>query len=172
VCSELKLEALWQHSLSIGAAARAIALCENYTAAQAEELFLAAFLHDVGKVVFATRATSLADAPISAMTELVALMESHHAEVGAYLLGLWGFPNTIVEAVAFHHAPSRGSASGLSQAGIIHIADRLVHAHDGVDPNSISAGLEPGYLESLGLSHRLAKWSMAVSALDERKAVG
>jgi len=30
-----------------------------------------------------------------------------HAEVGAYLLGLWGVPMTVVEAVAYHHDPSR-----------------------------------------------------------------
>ena len=29
-----------------------------------------------------------------------------HAEVGAYLLGLWGIPFPIVEAVAFHHRPN------------------------------------------------------------------
>ena len=29
-----------------------------------------------------------------------------HAEVGAYLLGLWGLPVPVVEAVAHHHAPA------------------------------------------------------------------
>ena len=28
-----------------------------------------------------------------------------HAEIGAYLLGLWGLPHPIVDAVAHHHAP-------------------------------------------------------------------
>src|SRR4029077_18261297 len=28
-----------------------------------------------------------------------------HAEIGAYLLGLWGLPYAIVEAVALHHTP-------------------------------------------------------------------
>ena len=28
-----------------------------------------------------------------------------HAEVGAYLLGIWGLPSAIVEAVALHHTP-------------------------------------------------------------------
>lgn len=28
-----------------------------------------------------------------------------HAQIGAYLLGLWGLPYSIVEAVALHHAP-------------------------------------------------------------------
>jgi HD-like signal output (HDOD) protein len=39
-------------------------------------------------------------------------MDAHHAEVGAYLLSAWDFPNSIVEAVAFHHAPSQAAAGG------------------------------------------------------------
>jgi hypothetical protein len=34
-------------------------------------------------------------------------MKTSHAELGAYLLGLWGIPDNIVEAVAFHHRPSK-----------------------------------------------------------------
>ena len=36
-----------------------------------------------------------------------AVLGASHAEIGAYLLGLWGFPNAVVEAVAHHHAPLR-----------------------------------------------------------------
>ncbi len=35
-----------------------------------------------------------------------AVMKTSHAELGAYLLGLWGLPDSIVEIVAFHHEPS------------------------------------------------------------------
>jgi HD-like signal output (HDOD) protein len=34
-------------------------------------------------------------------------MKTSHAELGAYLLGLWGISDNIVEAVAFHHNPSK-----------------------------------------------------------------
>src|ERR1700676_299590 len=39
-------------------------------------------------------------------------MDAHHAEVGAYLLSVWGISNLIVEAVAFHRAPSQAAAGG------------------------------------------------------------
>jgi HD-like signal output (HDOD) protein len=169
---DFSLEELWQHSFLTGTAAREIAFCQNFTAAQAEEAFLAGVLHDVGKVVFASCAAALPYGSTRTVAEVAAQMESHHAEVGAYLLGLWGFPNPIVDAVAFHHAPSHASTKQLSGAGIIHIADRLVHVRGGQISAPIGDGLEPGYLESLGLSHCLAKWSVAVNAMDERKAVG
>jgi putative nucleotidyltransferase with HDIG domain len=168
---EFSLEELWQHSLQTGTSARAIALCQDFSAAQAEEVFLAGVLHDVGKVVFASCAVALPYGSTGTVADVAAQMESHHAEVGAYLLGLWGFPNPIVDAVAFHHAPSHASTQQLSGAGVIHIADRLIHMRDG-ETSALTDGLEPGYLESLGLSHCLAKWTMAVNAMDERKAVG
>jgi len=99
------LERLWAHSLHTAMAARTIALHEKFSSAEAEKAFLAGVLHDVGKIVFATRTIQASDIVASA-GEDAALMQTHHAEVGAYLLGLWGFPNPIVEAVAYHHVPS------------------------------------------------------------------
>ena len=160
------LEQLWQHTEQTAAAARAIALSENLSLAKADEAFLAGVLHDVGKVVFATKAA----APPNVTTDVVAQMEEHHAEVGAYLLGLWGFPNSIVEAVAFHHTPNRASEKGLGLSGIVHVADRLVHLRSEHRSASIDTGLQPGYLESVGLDHCLPKWSAAVESLDDRKA--
>jgi putative nucleotidyltransferase with HDIG domain len=163
------LERLWEHSLQTGAAARAIASSENWPSARADEAFLAGVLHDVGKVVFATKATALSYDASSA--DIVTQMEAHHAEVGAYLLGLWGFPNSIVAAVAFHHAPSHASETGLGLSGIVHIADRLVHLRCEDRCGSADTGLEPEYLEGLGLDHCLPKWSAAVGASDDQKAV-
>jgi HD-like signal output (HDOD) protein/CheY-like chemotaxis protein len=156
------LEQLWRHSEQTGAAARAIALSENLSTAQADEAFLAGVLHDVGKVVFATKASAL---PVGGSTvDIAAQMEAHHAEVGAYLLGLWGFPDSIVEAVAFHHTPGDASEKKFGLAGIVHVADQLVHHRLPID-----AGLQPGYLAMLGLEHCLPKWSAAVGSLDDRK---
>jgi len=158
------LEALWKHSQQTALAARAIALAEKLPAAKAEEAFLAGLLHDVGKVVIATRVASTGDN--------FAQMELHHGEVGAYLLGLWGFPNSIVEAVAFHHVPGRASTTGLGLPGIIHLADRLTHERGAAARSESTAfGLEPGFLENLGLENRLPQWHAALAALDSPRAV-
>jgi putative nucleotidyltransferase with HDIG domain len=163
------LEKLWQHSLQTAVAARAIAFSENLPAAKADEAFLAGVLHDVGKVVFATKAAALpSDA---SAVDIVTQMEAHHAEVGAYLLGLWGFPNLIVEAVAFHHTPSLASEKGLGLPGIVHIADRLVHLKSENRSGSSDTGLQAGYLEGMALGHCLPKWSAAVESCDNQKAV-
>jgi putative nucleotidyltransferase with HDIG domain len=163
-------EQLWQHSLQTGSAARAISFAENLSTAEADEAFLAGVLHDVGKVVFATRAASVANVP-AVGDDTMATMQAHHAEVGAYLLGLWGFPNSIVEAVAFHHTPSLVSQKCLTLAGIVHIADRLVHQRCDSASAQIDLGLEPGYLDSVGLDGGVSRWSAALDAVDSELAV-
>ncbi len=50
-----------------------------------------------------------------------------HANVGAYLLALWGLPNPIIEAVALHHHPAQCAAPGFSPAIAVHTADVFAH---------------------------------------------
>jgi HD-like signal output (HDOD) protein len=64
-------------------AARTVALCEKLSRTQAEEAFLAGMLHDVGKVVFATRSVAVIGDPGRSVDERTAQMQAHHAEVGA-----------------------------------------------------------------------------------------
>jgi len=164
------LERLWQHSLDTAAAARIVALYEKLSPARAEEAFLAGMLHDVGKVVFATRPAAAADDPAASLAETIAQMEAHHAEVGAYLLGLWGFPNSIVEAVAFHHSPSQSAGDGLNLPRLIHIADRLVHQRREECAGPFERCLEPELLEKLGLVDRWPAWLAALDSIDSKTA--
>jgi putative nucleotidyltransferase with HDIG domain len=159
------LERLWQHSLDVAAAARTVALSEKLTHAKADEAFLGGMLHDVGKVVFATRLGPTTDHPSASTEDASVQMEAHHAEVGAYLLGLWGFPNPIVEAVAFHEAPGQMASQALGLPMLIHIADRLVHQRNVGRPGAVARELEPGLLEKLGLVDRWPVWSAELDSL-------
>jgi hypothetical protein len=89
--------------------------------------------------------------------------------VGAYLLGLWGFPSQIVEAVALHHTPSLTSETGLGLAVLIHVADRLAHRCSGNAVEPVELGIEPGLLERLGLVDHLPLWSAALDVMDHEK---
>ena len=44
-----------------------------------------------------------------------------------YLLGLWGLPETVVEAIAFHHRPSDFVVDGFSLLTAVHVAEALEH---------------------------------------------
>lgn len=113
---------LWQHSLVVGATARTLALAEGWSNERSDDVFLAGMLHDIGWMVLP------ADEQIDAI----------HAQAGAYLLGLWGFPDFILEAVAFHHIPSQLAATAISLPAFIHVAQLLATTNDvPADPCSL-----------------------------------
>jgi HD-like signal output (HDOD) protein/CheY-like chemotaxis protein len=148
----LKLELLWAHSLQVAAGIRALALVEGWPTPRVEEAYLAALLHDIGCLVLATRCNRDSDS---------AADSTSHAEAGAYLLGLWGFSDSLIEAIAFHHTPSRAAGNELGLPGLLHVADRLAHHFADENPSSSSPEFEPGYLESHGLTARLVDWEAA-----------
>lgn len=163
------LERLWQHSFDVASAARTVALYEKFTQAQADEAFLGGMLHDVGKLVYATRGAVPPDWPPVSVEDAIAQMDANHAEVGAYLLGLWGFPNPIIEAVAFHESPNQTPGDGLSLPRLIHIADRLVHARSAQVTAVPLRGLEPGLLETLGLTDHWPAWLAKLDSLESEQ---
>lgn len=82
----------------------------------------------------------------------VHLDHCRHAEIGAYLLGLWNLPLDIVEAVAHHCSPMRVQDDVFETVGVVHVAVSLA---DGKQ-----ADLE--YLHRTGQMQNWARWqSMA-----------
>lgn len=72
----------------------------------------------------------------------------HYAEAGAYLLGLWGLPMPIVEAVAYHHRPGAVRMSGFWVPGAVHVASALVSG----------LPIDEEYLRSVYQLERLPEW--------------
>jgi len=128
------LPLLWGHSMRAGAIARSIAKAEGMHREAADHAAIAAMLHDVGKLVLDAQCEDECRrvyAEVREKNRRVAEVEAEqlgltHAEVGAYLLGLWGLPLPVVHAVARHHdaAPGQG---GLGVADVVHFANLLDH---------------------------------------------
>ncbi len=166
---EVNLESLWQHSLQTAMAARAIALVEKLPTARVEEAFLTGMLHDIGRVVYATRSTPESGASAGSKQDSADQVDRHHAEVGAYLLGLWGFPSHIVAAVALHHTPIHRADSGFDLTVLINIADRLSGAHGALSLSAAELGIDPELLDRLGLLNHLPQWLAALAVLDNEQ---
>lgn len=98
-----------------------------------EEGFTAGLLQDVGRIVLATclkeRYMEVVERSRRSGTTLHAVERETfgvtHAEVGAYLLSLWGLPAAIIEAVAFHHNPDGVLHDDTDLVDAIHMADAL-----------------------------------------------
>ena len=103
-----------------------------------DEAVLAAFLHDIGYwVLVQERPEDLDRAAALAVTEDIPMHEAErqvlgtsHAEIGAYLLGLWGMPNTLVEAIAHHHTPERADVRRFNSLSALAVALALSGTDD------------------------------------------
>jgi HD-like signal output (HDOD) protein/CheY-like chemotaxis protein len=92
----------------------------------------AAMLHNVGRLALIARLPAeqranadFARAHDSTVEEAErARLGVTHAEIGAYLLGLWGLPAEVIEAVGSHHAPLQ-ARSTLDPGAVVHIAEVL-----------------------------------------------
>ena len=164
-------QALWQHSLASGAAARAIARSEGLATRVQDLTFQAALLHDVGKLMLAAnlpedyaRALEIAGAAGADLVAAERQVFGHsHAEIGAYLIGIWGLPDPVVEAVAFHHRPSDAPGAGTSPLAIVHVANLLAHHGDGGE----APEPDTDFLTERGLAEASGRWAEAArSALE------
>ena len=126
----------WQtHSLMCGMFCSAIAEYENMSKEDIESAYVCGLLHDVGRIVLALqfpdkykRSLAISNATMRELDEVEKeVIGASHSAVGAYLLGLWGLPDTVVEAVATHHSPAQYTNIGEKFANILHHADLFTY---------------------------------------------
>jgi len=159
------LNKLWDHSMTVAAYAKQIAKAEKAEPAVVNDAYFSGLLHDVGKLVLAgelpeecglVRDLTTKDG-MAAVDAEQEVLGATHAEVGAYLLGLWGFANPIVEAIAYHHRPQQIPLEGFSAVPAVYVADILAR-RDAQDTESI---VDMNYLEEHSWTDRLAAWHEA-----------
>jgi HD-like signal output (HDOD) protein/CheY-like chemotaxis protein len=170
----LSLEREQRHGLVCAGIARRIAPDPEI----GEYAFLAGMVHDIGKLVLASRAPKLmrqltrqkpGEQP-SQITE-IEVMGTTHGRIGAYLLGLWGIEQQIVEAVAYHHEPAVVRSSKFDLPIIVHVADAVVHAIENErEGRSKEIEVDREHLAALGVLDRLEEWRAAGHELWDRES--
>ncbi len=163
---DFPLEQLWQHSLQTGLWARRIAEEEGCPAEMREQAFTAGVMHDLGQLALATGLPEVCrEIRRRAATERRPLFEverevwgADHGGLGGHLLGLWGLPAPLVEAVALHHEPSASEDTTFSVTTAVHVANALAHARGEAEAAGAGAAVDRGYLERLGLGGRWEGW--------------
>jgi HD-like signal output (HDOD) protein len=169
----LSLESLWLHSLSVGKMAKAIAIEEGQDAEAVSNAFLAGTLHDIGKLILVSYLPDKYEqAMLMAQTENIFL---HAAEknifgtgqsaIGAYLIGLWGFSNQIIEAICFQSAPERYPATTFSPALAVHLANVLYYQNRPQEIIGRKPCLNMGALEALSLQDKVGEWQHICSTI-------
>ena len=162
-----KLEELMEHSVAVAVAARQIAESEGGEEHIVNDAYLAGMFHDIGKLILATSLSdeyrdvikTAQDAELPLWKAEQEVFGSTHAEVGAHLLGLWGLPNPIVEAVAFHHNPLLAQVDEITPMTCVYAANVLLHARKPSDTESAPVEWDETYLEATGLSTKAKEWA-------------
>jgi len=101
---------LWDHSLQVATLSRVIASSITNEKNLIASAFTAGLLHDIGKLVIGTAYptfySSVGDTQPNSLfwlDEEKRRFDSSHADIGAYLLGIWGIPPAILISVSNHH---------------------------------------------------------------------
>jgi len=163
-------EAMQQHAALTARVASRLLRDEQ----QAQAALTASLLHDIGRVILTccipdqynivAETAQSANRPLHEVeTEILGV---NHAAVGAYLLGLWGLPFPIVEAVAYHHDPAAIGEKTFGVSTAVALADSLLESVNG-HPSAI----DESHLESLNVLGELPRWrDIALEELRSQEA--
>jgi HD-like signal output (HDOD) protein len=165
----LDIEQLWQHASTVGTIAGSLAEMEGGSPELVQDARTSGLLHDVGKLLL------VATLPVVSMRvgerarhERRPLVEIEreefgvtHAELGGYLLGLWGLPDPVVEATAWHHHPPSAAPRGSSALSFVVAANVLASVPrrrpQVAETESVMSRLAH-VLSPFGLTSRASSW--------------
>ena len=172
------LQSIWHRSNEVGPLAKQIAAQQSDESILGDYALMGGLMADVGKLVIATNfpdkfteiERTVAESGRRDFEVEEEVVGHSHCDIGAYLVGLWGLPNPVVECVAYHHSPMSCAASGFTALSAVHVAEAIVCAHG--DDNL--PHLDKDYVEKLGIADLLPEWiklhreSRAADAGDEQ----
>jgi len=166
LCRSFSLDALAEHSWVTGSMARLIAHKERRALQVVDQCLLAGLLHDVGQIILAFGLPEEYEKVIArAKKDNLPVWQveqeffgATHADVGAYLLALWGLPNQIVEAVALHHLPAQSTAMEFSPAIAVHVADVFAHKLTQSNTEVPPPQLDLAHMARIGCADQVDYW--------------
>jgi putative nucleotidyltransferase with HDIG domain len=161
------IDKLWRHSTDVAQAARQIARFENLGAEFGDEVYTAGLLHDIGKLVLVSNFSEHYGQVLErAAKDKVPLCDveketfgASHAQIGAYLIGLWGMPLSMAEAACFHHGPKRLGTTAINVVALVHAANAIL-----TETSSDDSTLDEVFLERSGFGGRAMAWRGLIRA--------
>ncbi|MEM9444239.1 MAG: response regulator [Verrucomicrobiota bacterium] len=161
-----KDDKLWNHSLEVANISQKLFQLEGFSAVEQQTAFISGLLHDIGKQVLASNfpdeygeAVELSlDTELDSLIAEQGCFEVNHADVGGYLLALWGLPDPIVEAIFLHHSPRSSSNQNFSPLYAVHVANYLAHRRNR-SAHIENFILDVDLLNNIGVGNRIEKWA-------------
>lgn len=163
----LNLDRLWDQGILNSSIASHIAGLVKLDKKSRDYAQMAGMLQDIGILLLATNLPEKYNEVLKLQSETgenISRAEEQvfgctHSEVGGTLLGIWGLPDQVVDAVAYHHCPWLSDTQGITPLTVVHIANILYWRN--VDPG-YPVNMNEEYFEKLGVRHRLETWNESV----------
>jgi HD-like signal output (HDOD) protein len=163
--------------MSVSIFAQSISKEERLDQYLVNNALMAGMFHDLGKLILVTNFQEpyqkiLSEARLNGknLWELEKdRFGTSHAEIGAYLMGLWGLDYPVIEAIAYHHCPGKSLASSTGLLTAVHFGDAYDRLKMDEDDSEELKQLDRGYLDNLGVGHRVEEWQTVCQNLAERK---
>jgi HD-like signal output (HDOD) protein/CheY-like chemotaxis protein len=171
-----RLDKVWRRSVAMRSFVSVIARVEGLGPDVTVHAATAAMLHDVGRLALACCipdhyrvivAEAIRERKPLVQVEQEAL-GCTHADVGAYLLGLWGLPDETTAAVAGHHRPVDPNAAALTPLMLVHAAAAIVSELMLEPDDELPDPVAPGYFAGLGTRPDFERWKKACAVAIHR----
>ena len=163
---DFPLAALWDHGINIGTMAKSIAHAESLEQTQIDYALMGGILHDVGKLVLASNLTGqykkvmalIKKEKITFHKAEEEVFNISHAEVGGYLLELWGLPDPVVESIVYHHNPAVHMSGVVDPVTAVHAANVFEHENNPGSMPGAQPKIDTEYTDRLGVTARIPLW--------------
>ena len=177
--SWFNIDELFSHSISVSTYAKTIVKKEKLGQDLINKSLMAGLLHDLGKLILATNFQEpykeiLATAEGADRNLWVLENEAFgtsHAEIGAYLMGLWRLETPIIEAIAFHHCPANSMSQNMGLLTAVHVGNVIDHLGQSSTNGDTELQYDVQYLDILGLTDRISEWRQVCNGLREEPRI-
>jgi putative nucleotidyltransferase with HDIG domain len=156
---DLSAGELWRHSVAVSVASEI--LVKELKLPVSDEVFTAALLHDVGKMVLGRYVKEdiavidgedMQDMPFEQVER--SMFGIDHAEIGANILKRWLFPPGMISAVRWHHDPDAAPKSN-HMIDVVHVADVLcLMSGLGIGREGLQYRPSPAACERIGMNEQ------------------
>ncbi len=132
----------------------AMKICKNLDldAIDKNYIFIASMFHDLGKIIMIMNMgrkyeVLLTSADKDKNVNIEDLEKKYlsitHSQVGAYILGLWGFSTKVIQTILFHHNPELSGCTNSCLLATIYLANYL----DDLKNSNFQSELKKDYLQ-------------------------